>query len=262
MVRIMAVANQKGGVGKTTTALNLGAALAERGRRVLLIDLDPQASLTASLGVDPYQVKASTHGLLLEDDSRLGSFLYPLGGDLWLAPAAVELAAAEFRLAQVKDRARRLKAALSRDLAGMEIILIDTPPSLGLLTINALSAASDLLIPVECQYLALRGVRSLLETTRLVHERLHPHLRLLGIVATMLQSESDNNRAVLRELRAVFGDKVFRSVVEYDDAVAMAPAARASILRYKPGSPAAAGYRALADEVLERWGEVQPAPAG
>ncbi len=252
MTRVIAVANQKGGVGKSTTVHNLGAALVERGQRVLLIDLDPQAALTASVGLDPYKVQQSTLALMLEPGTSLRAVVHPLRHGLWLAPAGVDLAAGEFRLAHASDRAKRLRSAFELDQPPVDFILIDTPPSLGLLTVNALTASEELLVPVECQYLALRGVRALLETTRLIHERLHPHLKLLGLLGTMYREDSQHCRAVVRELRSVFGGRVFEALIDYDEAVAEAPTARQSVLAYRPQSPAAAAYRRLADEVMHR----------
>lgn len=250
MTRAIAVANQKGGVGKTTTVINLGSALAERGQRVLLVDLDPQAALTASVGLDPYRLERSTLALLLDQVRPTSDLVHPLGRGLWLAPAGVDLSSAEFRLAHLDNRARRLRQALASGSVAADFILIDTPPSLGLLTVNALTAADELIVPVACQYLALRGVRAVLETTRLVHERLHPDLRLLGLLPTMYHRGSEHSETVVGELRSVFKGRVFDTVIVYDEAVAMAPAARKSVLMYRPDSPAAVSYRRLADEVM------------
>lgn len=249
MSRIIAVANQKGGVGKTTTVVNLGAALAEMGKKVVLVDLDPQGALTAALGYDPYTLTRTAYTLLLRDNATVGGILRPVNPGLVLIPASVDLAAVEYQLADQPERTYRLRQAFERSRVPADYVLIDTPPTLGLLTVNALAAATDLLLPVQCQYLAMRGVRGLLESVWLVHERLNPQLNLLGVLATMYKKDSEHAREVLNELRAVFGRKVFSVTMDDDEIVARAPAAKQSVLNYQPDGPAAAAYRTLAEEI-------------
>lgn len=250
MSRVIAVANQKGGVGKTTTVISLGAALAEKGLRVVLIDLDPQAALTAGAGLDPYKLHNTTYDLLMHGGVRLADILRPVHGNLLLAPASVDLASADYALAREPNRAMRLDHTLEHALDAVDFVLIDTPPSLGLLTVNGLTAASEVLIPVECHYLAMRGVRALLETIWLIHDRLQPDLRVLGLLPTLVQDESAHCHRVIKDLRAVFKKRVFESSIPMDDALAEAPAARQTILAYRGDSPAAAAYRRLGDEIM------------
>jgi chromosome partitioning protein len=249
MTRVIVVANQKGGVGKTATVANLGAALAEMGKKVMLVDLDPQGALTAGLGFDPYTLTRTAYTLLLRDNVSLASVLRPVNSGLALIPSSVDLASLEYQLGDRADRAQRLKNALDRSRVPVDFILIDTPPNIGLLTVNGLAAARELLIPVQCQYLAMRGVRSLLESVWLVHERLNPKLNLLGVLATMYKKDSAHAQEVVGELRAVFENKVFQAVIDDDDAVAQAPVARKPVLTYRPDSAAAAAFRKLAEEI-------------
>ena len=249
MTRVIVVANQKGGVGKTTTVANLGAALAELGGKVILVDLDPQGALTAGLGFDPYTLTRTAYTLLVRDNASLASVLRPVSDRLALIPASVDLASVEYQLSDRPDRAHRLQNALEHSRVPVDFILIDTPPNIGLLTVNGLAAARELLIPVQCQYLAMRGVRSLLESVWLVHERLNPKLNLLGVLATMYKKDSLHAQEVVAELRAVFDNKVFEAVIGDDDAVAQAPVARKSVLTYRPESEATAAFRRLAEEI-------------
>lgn len=249
MTRVIVIANQKGGVGKTTTVANLGAALAELGNKVILVDLDPQGALTAGLGFDPYTLTRSAYTLLARDNSSLAGVLRSVNEGLVLVPASVDLAAIEYQLSGEADSAHRLKNALERSRVPADFVLIDTPPNIGLLTVNGLTAANELLIPVQCQYLSMRGVRGLLESVWLVHERLNPQLNLLGVLATMYKKDSEHTREVVAELRGVFENKVFETVIEDEDAVAKAPVAHKSVLAYRPDSIAAAAFRQLAKEI-------------
>lgn len=250
MGRVIVVANQKGGVGKTTTVANLGAALAERDCRVILIDVDPQAGLTASFGLDPYRLKKSTYALLMNDDVTLDQLVKPVEERLWIVPASVELAAADYSLTRIKKSTDRLRRVLAGKRDMVDFVLIDTPPSLGLLTVNALVAANELLVPVGCQYLAMRGIRALLETVWLVQKRVHPDLAFLGLLPTLYQRGSEHSMQVVMELRSVFQERVFQTVIEVDEAVMAAPAARKSVLAYSPRSMIADAFRSLAEEVI------------
>jgi chromosome partitioning protein len=249
--RVIVVANQKGGVGKTATAVNLGAALAASGRRVFLVDLDPQGGLSASFGLDPYRLAVTTRQFFDDPPTSLRKMVYPAGENLWVAPASVQLEAID-RGRRGPDLVRAVHQGMAEERAHVDFILIDTPPGLGLLTVAGMVAADELLVPVACQYLPLRGVRSILEALWLVHDRLQPELRLLGVLPTFYNPASEHAQAVVAELRSVFGDRVFRTLVETDEAVAMAPAARKPVLSFQPASRAAANYQALAEEIEAR----------
>lgn len=246
-MRVIAVSNQKGGVGKTTLVANLGAALAEQGRRVVLIDLDPQGALTASFGLDPYTLTRTAHLLLTHESVSLASVLRAINPQLVLVPAAPQLSELEH---SPHHRPEALRQALLRSRVPADFVLIDTPPAFGPLTTNAFVAAEEVLAPVQCQYLAMRGVRGLLEFTQQVRTQLNPRLRLLGLVATLYKNGSVHAREVLDELRAVFGQQLFDAVIEDDETLAKAPVARKSVMAYAPHSPAAAAFRRLAQEIV------------
>jgi chromosome partitioning protein len=249
MERIIAVANLKGGVGKTTTVVNLAAGLAALGQRVGVVDLDAQGALTISLGYDPYKIRPSTYNLLLEPGLNLLNILQPVSPFLKLAPANAELMTAEYRLLNKPDRTQRLHKALQRNTIQFDFILIDTPPSLNLLTVNGLAAARELLIPVAANYLSMRGVRSLLDSVWLIRERINPDLNLLGVLPTLVPENGHYARSAIAEMRSVFKQKVFRTFIPVDEVVAIAPTMRKSVLDYKPNSRAALAYQQLAKEV-------------
>ena len=249
-MRTIAVANQKGGVGKTATVLNLGAALAEVGERVLLLDLDPQANLTAISGAD--EVELSMHDLLLSPDVALRDIVQPTPVEgLLVAPSEYALAAAEAALSSGERRQWRLADKLV-GLANDIIVIIDTPPSLGHLTINALTAATEVLIPVQCSYLAMKGLQQLLRTVDSVRERANPELRVVGMLLTMFDARTIHGEQVRDRLREHFGDEVFDTVIPRTVAFDYATVAATPLVHYRPDSPGAQAYRRLAQEVLER----------
>ena len=249
-MRAIAVANQKGGVGKTATVLNIGAALAEVGESVILIDLDPQANLTAISGAD--EVELSAHDLLLSPEIALRDIVQPTPIEgLLVVPSEYSLAAAEAKLAEAERRQYRLAEKLE-GLAEDVIVLIDTPPSLGFLTVNALTAASEVLIPVQCSYLAMRGLQQLLRTVESVRERSNPDLRTLGILVTMYDARTLHSDEVLQRLRGHFGEDVFDTVIPRTVAFDYATVAATPLVHLRPESPGAEAYRNLIREVMAR----------
>ncbi|TAK14926.1 MAG: ParA family protein [Anaerolineae bacterium] len=251
MRRVIAVANQKGGVGKTTTVINLGASLAAMGYRVVVVDLDSQGALTASFGYNPYEVRPSTTEMMLDSNITLAGILRGGRERLDVAPASSELLSAEYRLLKQPDRTHRLRHAIEASKDDFDFVIIDTPPNLGLLTVNALVAAGELLIPVKTDYLAMRGVRPLLESVWLIRDKINPELDLLGVLPTMYPAGSDHATAVVEELRAVFKNRLFRTSIPVDEAAAIAPVARKAAMDFKPDSPVATAYRRLAEEVSD-----------
>lgn len=248
LTRKIVVANQKGGVGKTTTVANLGVALAGMGKRVLLIDLDPQAALTATFGIDPYNLPRSVYSVLINRAVSLARVLHPaVQGAIAIAPASVDLAAADLKLVNEEGRAFRLREAIENSRIPFDFVLIDTPPSLGLLTLNGLVAADEVLIPVQCHFLAMRGVRALMETVWRVKRKLNPGLRLLGLLPTMYEPESVHGKEVLKELQDVFKKKVFDIVIENSLKFAEAPVASQSLIEYDPLHEGSNAYRKLAE---------------
>jgi chromosome partitioning protein len=254
--RVMAVANQKGGVGKTTTAVNLGAAVAELGYRVLVIDLDPQANATTALGIDPRNLEASVYEVLLAD-LPLEDCIEPTTlRNLYLAPATVDLAGAEIELVPAFSRELRLRRALERlgegAVSGQEAfdyVLIDCPPSLGLLTINGLAAASEVVVPIQCEYFALEGLGQLLRNIQLVQTNLNPRLELSTIVLTMYDARTKLADQVAKDVRRHFGGKVCRNVVPRSVRLSEAPSFGQPITVFDPTSRGALAYRELAKEV-------------
>ncbi len=251
--RILAMCNQKGGVGKTTSTINLGAALAEYGRRVLLVDFDPQGALSVGLGVNPLQLDTTVYNLLMERDVEVGDALLKTAvPGLDLLPSNIDLSAAEVQLVNEVAREQTLRRVLQRVLGDYDIVLVDCQPSLGLLTVNALTAAHGVIIPLECEFFALRGVALLIQTIEKVRERLNPHLELEGILATMCDARTLHGREVLARVLEAFGDKVFHTVVNRTIRFPETTVAGEPITTYATDSQGAASYRDLAKEVLAR----------
>jgi chromosome partitioning protein len=252
--RIVAVCNQKGGVGKTTTTISLGAALAERGRRVLLVDFDPQGALSVGLGIQPHDIDATIYNLLMQRDVTPQDVLHKTGvHGMDLLPSNIDLSGAEVQLVHEVGREYVLGGVLEPLVAEYDVIMIDCQPSLGLLTINALACADGVVIPLECEYFAMRGVALLMETIDKVSRRLNTKLSIDGLLATMYDSRTLHTREVLASMVNGFGDQVFHTVINRTVRFPDATVAGEPITSFDTGSSGASSYRELAKEVLERW---------
>lgn len=259
MTRIYTLVNQKGGVGKTTTAVNLGAYLAAFGQRVLIVDLDPQANATSSLGVDKLRVTGGTYDALLGNTPVTAHMLYSDRIRLWLLPSSPALAGAEVELVGELGREFRLRQALQPVAERFDYILIDCPPSLGLLTVNGLLAAQNgLLIPVQCEYLALEGLGTLTHTIQRVRQALFPQLEVRGVILTMHDPRTRLADDVVREVQRFFADKTFKTIIPRSVRLAEAPSYGVPISLYAPHSLGAQAYQSLARELLEGDGVAIP----
>lgn len=250
MARVIAIANQKGGVGKTTTTINLAAALARKGKFVLIVDLDPQANATSGIGVDHRKLEKGVYHSLVTDHKISDIIAKTTTEGLHVAPSTIDLAGANVDLVHIDRREYRLRDALVEGRHNYDYVLIDCPPSLGLLTLNGIVAGHEILIPVQTEYYALEGLGQLLDTINLVKERLQPDISILGAVMTMYDERNRLSRSVFQELYKYFPNKIFRTVIPRNVALAEAPSYGQSIFDYDKNALGAVAYRRLADEIL------------
>ena len=252
MGKAIAIFNQKGGVGKTTTNINLAACLAMKGKKVLVLDIDPQGNTTSGLGFSKRDLELTTHEVLIEDDIHPAEAVLPTGVEnLYIMPASVQLAGAEVELINMPGREKRLKMAIDILKPDYDYIFIDCPPSLGFLTINSLTAVDSVLIPIQCEFYALEGVSQLVSTIELVKKSLNPKLEIQGVVLSMFDGRTNLSIAVVQEVKKYFGDKVYSTVIPRNVRLAEAPSFGLPIIKYDPKSRGAEAYRDFADEFLE-----------
>jgi chromosome partitioning protein len=261
MGKVIAVANQKGGVGKTTTAVNLATSLAANERPTLILDADPQANSTSGLGIDQRTVTNSTYEVLMGAATLEEANLQTEMPFLDIVPSHINLVGAEIEMIDVIERERILSNALGLARRKYDFVIIDCPPSLGLLTLNALTAADSVLIPVQCEYFALEGLGQLLNTIKLVRQHLNPDLSIEGVLLTMYDSRLRLSKQVHSEVKRYFGDKVFRTIVQRNVRLSEAPSFGKPVLLYDATSAGARNYISLAREVIERTGEIMDAAA-
>ncbi|MHB9144013.1 MAG: ParA family protein [Symbiobacteriia bacterium] len=263
MGRVMAIANQKGGVGKTTTAVNLSACLADLGKKVLVVDIDPQGNTTSGLGVDKKRVGSSVYDVLINDAAAEAAIRSTGLARLDIMPATIDLAGAEIELVPAMSRENKLKKALQTVRDSYDFVVVDCPPSLGLLTVNALTAADSLLVPIQCEYYALEGLSQLMNTFKLVQGNLNPSLEIEGVVLTMFDGRTNLSIQVADEVKRFFRGKVYSSVITRNVRLSEAPSHGKPITTYDPKSKGAELYYDLAKEVVERAEErAGEGPAG
>lgn len=250
MGKVVAVANQKGGVGKTTTTVNLGACLAEMGKRVLLMDLDPQGHVSSGLGVEKSTINSCMYDVVINNVPLRDIIIPTAFKNLWLAPSTIDLAGAELELVPAISRETRLREALAGYRGQYDFLFIDCPPSLGLLTVNALTAADTLLVPIQCEYYALEGLSQLMNTIHLVRTHLNPDLQLEGVLLTMYDSRTNLSSQVEDEVKKYFRDKVYRTIIPRNVRLSEAPSHGLPIIAYDPKSKGAEVYSELAKEVI------------
>ncbi|NLE24117.1 MAG: ParA family protein [Clostridiaceae bacterium] len=250
MAKIIAIANQKGGVGKTTTAVNLSACLGVKGKKVLVIDIDPQGNTTSGLGIDKNTVKSSIYDTIINEVPIEDTMVETQIKGLFLSPSNINLAGAEVELVSVLSRETRLKLALDEIEDKFDFIVIDCPPSLGLLTVNSLTAANTILVPIQCEYYALEGLSQLMNTVKIVQKHLNKSLRVEGVVLTMFDARTNLSIQVVEEVKKYFGNKVYRTIIPRNVRLSEAPSYGLPIILYDEKSKGAECYMELADEVI------------
>ncbi|MCK5129720.1 MAG: ParA family protein [Clostridiales bacterium] len=250
MGKIIAVANQKGGVGKTTTTVNLGSCIATLGMKVLLIDIDPQSNCTSGMGLNPRQLPYSSYDVLINGRDISNSIHKTMIDTLDILPGSVDLAGAEIELVSQMSRETRLKNAIAKIKGEYDYIFIDCPPSLGLITLNALTAADTILVPIQCEYYAMEGLSQLLNSIKLARETLNPNLQIEGVVLTMYDSRTNLSSQVSEEISRHFSEKLFRTVIPRNVRLSESPSFGLPITLYDPGCSGAKAYHSLANEFL------------
>lgn len=251
MVKVIAIANQKGGVGKTTTSVNLSACLAELGKKVLLMDVDPQGNSTSGYGIDKSKIKRSIYDVLVDDVDMSEAILSTEIENLKILPATIQLAGAEIELVSVMSRETKLKRAIDKVKYDYDYVIIDCPPSLGLLTINSLTAANSVLVPIQCEFYALEGLSQLMNTVALVQKNLNPILELEGVVLTMFDARTNLSLQVVEEVKSHFRQKVYQTIIPRNVRLSEAPSHGQPVTTYDPRSKGAEVYFELAKEVID-----------
>lgn len=255
MGKAIAIFNQKGGVGKTTTNINLGASLAMRNKKILMLDIDPQGNTTSGIGISKKDLPYTVYDLLIEDDFDTQKAVINTGVEnLDIIPASVDLAGAEIELVEIEGREGRLRQAIEKVKDNYDYVFIDCPPSLGLLTINSLTAVESVLIPIQCEFYALEGVSQLVSTIELVKKNLNPKLEIEGVILSMFDGRTNLSIQVVQEVKKYFGSKVYSTVIPRNIRLAEAPSFGMAITEYDPKSRGAEAYRDFAEEFLE-WEE-------
>ena len=253
MGKAIAIFNQKGGVGKTTTNINLGACLAAKGKRVLIIDIDPQGNTTSGIGIRKRVLKETIYDVLVDDALNINKVILPTRTEnLFIIPASVDLAGAEVELATLEGREGRLKKAVDSVRDDFDYILIDCPPSLGILTLNSLTAVNSVLIPIQCEFYALEGVSQLISTIELVKKKLNPDLYIEGVILSMFDSRTNLSQQVVAEVKKFFGDAMYNTIIPRNVRLAEAPSHGLPIISYDPSAIGAKAYQEFTNEFLKR----------